>query len=269
MEATRPSATRFGRPMLRDRSGHEGGGQLLIARRERDFTRGLLSEMGHDNNYLVFQPSRLFMRVLGDGVLRLNDALSAFRSQAADHVLFLAADDLQAHYAELDARIEDVRDRVVALTGYCNRGFDGLFREALESVESSAPPAAEEAPEGETVQAADASASAAVIGTRPGDTQDVFEALRQRSVEQGILTDVGRQEGYVAFQPCPFYGRFVSEIVFTLNDALWRMERRTSYYVAGGNGEVVRSYYLVLKNGLAALHADLDGVIAFCGRKVA
>ena len=271
MEATRLSATRFGRPMLRDRSGHEGGGQLLIARRERDFTRGLLSEMGHDNNYLVFQPSRMFMRVLGDGVLRLNDALSAFRSQAADHVLFLAGDDLQAHYAELDARIEDVRDRVVALTEYCNRGFDGQFREVLESVEASAAPAAEEAPEGEAqaVRPADASQAAGVIGARPGDTQDVFEALRQRNVEQGILTDVGRQEGYVAFQPCPFYGRFVSEIAYTLNDALRRMEGRTSYYVAGGNGEVVRPYYLTLKNGLAALHADLDGIIAFCGRKVA
>lgn len=265
MEATRPSDTRFGRPMLRDRSGHEGGGQLLIARRERDVTRGLLSEMGRDNNYLVFQPSRLFMRVLGDGVLRLNDALSAFRSQAADHVLFLAADDLRAHYADLDARIEDVRDRVVALTACCNKGFDGLFREAMECVEASAPPA----PEGDAAQTADASQTAAVIGARPGGAQDVFEALRQRSVEQGILTDVGRQEGYVAFQPCPFYGRFVSEIVFTLNDALWRMERRTSHFVAGGNGEAVRSYYLALKNGLAALRADLDGIIAFCGRKVA
>ena len=74
MEATRTDDKRFGRPMHRDRPGHEGGGQLFVARRERDFTRGLLSEKGHGNDFLVFQPSVLFVRTLGDGVLRLNDA---------------------------------------------------------------------------------------------------------------------------------------------------------------------------------------------------
>ena len=269
MEATRVNGTRFGRPMLRDRSGHEGGGQLFVARRERDFARGLLSEAGHSSNYLVFQPSRIFMRVLGDGVLRLNDALSDFRSQAADHVLFLAGDDLQAHYAELDARIEDVRDRVSVLTEYCNQGFDGLFGEALEGVEAAAAEGTDGAAEAESA-GAPAPKGAAVVGARPGETDaDVFEALRQRNVEQGILTDLGRQEGCVAFQPCPFYGRFVSEIACTLNDALRRMEGRTSYYVAGGHGEMVQRYYLALRNGMAALRGDLDGIIAFCGRKVA
>ena len=32
MEATRVNAHRFGRPMHRDRRGHEGGGQLFNAR---------------------------------------------------------------------------------------------------------------------------------------------------------------------------------------------------------------------------------------------
>ena len=49
MEATQSNAARFGRPRHRERRGHEGGGQVFIARRERDFTPGLLSEMGHSN----------------------------------------------------------------------------------------------------------------------------------------------------------------------------------------------------------------------------
>ena len=270
MEATQPNAARFGRPMYRDRRGHEGGGQLYIARRERDFTRGLLSEMGHSNDYLVFQPSGLFVRVLGDGVLRLNAALSEFRSQALDHVLSLEGDALQAHYAELEARIEETRDRLFDLTEYCNKGFDGQFREALEGTERTAPGVSESSaePEGGTVQPASSSAAAAVLAAEPGDA-DVFAGLRRRNVEQGILTDFGRDQGCVAFQPCPFYGRFMSEIAYTLNDALRRMEGQTSYYIVDGNGGVLRQYYLELKSGMAALRGDLDGIIAFCRRKVA
>ena len=284
MEAIQTNAARFGRPMYRDRRGHEGGGQLYIARRERDFTRGLLSEMGHSNDYLVFQPSGFFVRVLGDGVLRLNAALSDFRSQALDHVLSLEGDALQAHYAELNARIEDTRDRLFDLTEYCNKGFDGQFREALASIgvaaeepeggtepdggakpfaPSSAAPAA---PESEMVEPAAASEAAAVV---PAAAPGVFERLRRRNLEQGILTDFGREQGCVAFQPCPFYGRFMSEIAYTLNDALRRMEGQTAYYIVDGNGEELRRYCLELKNSMAALRGDLDGIIAFCRRKAA
>ena len=272
MEAIRPDAARFGRPMLRDRGGYEGGGQLFNLRRERDLARGVLSDAGHDTNCLVFQPSRVFARVLGDRVLRLNDALSSFRGRAADHVLLLEPGDLQALYADLDARIETVRDRVAALTEYCNKGFDGLFADALESIEPPVPRVPEEVPDGEAAQPADTTANAvAVVGARPhgADEADVFEAIRQRNVAQGILTDFGLQEGCVAFQPCSFYGRFVSEIAYTLNDALRRMEGRTAYYVASGHDDVVRPYYLALTDGLAALRSELDGVIAFCARKVA
>ena len=269
MEATQSNAARFGRPMYRDRRGHEGGGQLYIARRERDLTRGLLSEMGHSNDYLVFQPSGFFVRVLGDGVLRLNEALSDFRGQALDHVLSLEGDALQAHYAELDARIEDTRDRLFGLTEYCNKGFDGQFREALEGMEPAAEgQEGETEPDGRSVQPATASAGEVVSGAKPDGT-DVFEALRRRNVEQGILTDFGREQGCVAFQPCAFYGRFMSEIAYTLNDALRRMEGQTAYYIVDGNGEVLRRYCLELKNSMAALRGDLDGIIALCQRKVA
>ena len=265
METTRHSATRFGRPMLRERGGHEGGGQLFTVRRERYFARGLLSEAGHDSNYLVFQPSKLFVRVLGDGVLRLNEALSDFRGQAADHVLFLQGDDLQGLYDDLDRRIEAVRDRVSELTEFCNQGFDGLFAAALENVE----PHEEQAPEGDAAQSGDATEPGAVVGARPGGPDgDVFESLRQANVEQGVLTEPGFRKGCVAFQPCAFYGRFVGEIACTLNDALRRMENRTSFYVADGKGEAVRQYYLELSKKVAALRGDLDGITAFCGRKV-
>ena len=271
MEATQSNAARFGRPMYRDRRGHEGGGQLYIARRERDFTRGLLSEMGHSNDYLVFQPSGFFVRVLGDGVLRLNAALSDFRGQALDHVLSLKGEALQAHYAELEARIEETRDRLFDLTEYCNKGFDGQFREALAEIERTAPEVSEASaePEGGTVQPASSSeVSAGVLAAEPSDV-DVFAGLRRRNVEQGILTGFGRDQGCVAFQPCPFYGRFMSEIAYTLNDALRRMEGQTAYYIMDGNGEAVRRYCLELEGRMAALRGDLDGIIAFCRRKVA
>ena len=269
METTQSNAARFGRPMYRDRRGHEGGGQLYIARRERDFTRGLLSEMGHSNDYLVFQPSGFFVRVLGDGVLRLNAALSDFRGQALDHVLSLEGEALQAHYAELEARIEETRDRLFDLTEYCNKGFDGQFREALEGTEAAAAEASEGSaePESGTVQPVSSSAAADVFAVGPGDA-DVFAGLQRRNVEQGILTDFGREQGCVAFQPCPFYGRFMSEIAYTLNDALRRMEGQTAYYIIDGNGEVLRRYYLELNNSMAGLRGDLDGIIAFCRRKV-
>ena len=270
MEATQTNAARFGRPMYRDRRGHEGGGQLYIARRERDYTRGLLSEMGHSNDYLVFQPSGFFVRVLGDGVLRLNKALSDFRGQALDHVLSLEGEALQTHYAELEARIEETRDRLFDLTEYCNKGFDGQFAEALAGIDATA-----EGQEGGTEPesgadpfAKDPETSTPVLAA-PMEDADVFEGLRRRNVEQGILTDFGHEQGCVAFQPCPFYGRFMSEIAYTLNDALRRMEGQTSYYIVDGNGEVLRWYYLALKDGMTTLRGDLDGIIAFCRRKVA
>ena len=276
METTQSNAARFGRPMYRERRGHEGGGQLYIARRERDFARGLLSEMGHSNDYLVFQPSGFFVRVLGDGVLRLNEALSGFRSRALDHVLSMDCEALQAHYGELELRIEATRDRLFDLTAYCNKGFDGQFGEALEGIAPDAlkaPDVSEEAPEGGaaseegTEPLADSPVAETVLDAGPAD-EDAFEALRRRNVEQGILTDFGRDQGCVAFQPCPFYGRFMSEIAYTLNDALRRMEGQTAYYIVDGNGEVLGGYYLALKIGMAALRGDLDGIIALCLHKV-
>ena len=60
----------------------------------------------------------------------------------------------------------------------------------------------------------------------------------------------------------------MSEIAYTLNDALRRIEGQTSYYVVDGNGEALRRYYRELRNGMAALRGDLEGVISFCKRKV-
>ena len=79
MEAVSETPARFGRPMERDLDGHTGGGQLFLVRRATDFELGLLTEKGNGNNYLAFRPSDMFMRNLGDDVLRLNDALFHFR----------------------------------------------------------------------------------------------------------------------------------------------------------------------------------------------
>ena len=269
METTRDNSTRFGLPVLRDRSGHEGAGTLFTARRERQFMRGLLSEAGYNTNYALFRPSRFFARVLGDGVLRLNDALYRFRDEAADHILFLEGERLEAYYGELDDCIEKVRDNLVVLSDFCNKGFDGEFAAALENVDLSASEGPEELPEGgtESVQVVNSSdVSAAVAVEKPKG--DVFEAVRKISVEQGILTELGRAEGWVAFHPCPFYGRFVGEIVYSFNDALLRVEGRTSFFIASGNGDALRRYYAELGKGLTGLGRDLEGIMAFCKRKV-
>ena len=73
METTRVNT--LGSTMHREAPGHQGGGRLFYLRRERDLARGLLSPKGRGNDYLVFQPSKYFVRILGDRFLRLNDAL--------------------------------------------------------------------------------------------------------------------------------------------------------------------------------------------------
>ena len=136
METTRVNTS--GSPMHRDAPGRQGGGRLFYSRRERDLGRGLLSAKGHGNDYLVFQPAKYFTRMLGDRVLRLNEALSEVRSQGAELIPSLGVARLQAHYAELDRLIEATRDKLADLTDYCNKGFEGRFREALEGIEPAA-----------------------------------------------------------------------------------------------------------------------------------
>ena len=67
------------------------------------------------------------------------------------------------------------------------------------------------------------------------DGASVLDALRQGNVDEGIVTELGRERGYVGFQSCPLYGRVLGEIIYTLNDALRRMQGRTSFYVMGAD----------------------------------
>lgn len=253
METTRDNQNRFGRPMDRERDGHGGGGQLFVLRREGDFERGLLSEKGHDNNYLTFRPSNMFMRLLGDDVFRLNDALFEFRGQAVEHLLSFDDEGLQGYYAELNKRFEVIRDRLFVLTEYCNKGFVGAFDESLEMAEGWATEGPEDSGEG----------SADVKAFGPAGP-DVYEAMRQRNLDEGVLTESGSEQGYVAFQSCPFYGRVVGEIVYTFNDALRRVEGRTPQYIAGGQVENVRRYYVGLIRGMKPLRGEMEEVVRFC-----
>ena len=273
MEETRNNQGRFGMPVLRERSGHESAGELFFARRERQFLSGVLSEEGHNGHYVLFQPSKTFARFVGESVLNLNDALDGFRHEAADHLLFLEGDRLQSHYGELDERMEKARDKLVALTEYCNRGFDGKMEEALGSLEAAGQQGLDasekQAPTGDEsgIDSEDVSEAAADRATP--EVGEIFEAVRQRSVKAGIMTDTGWKEGWVPLRPCSFYGRFMSEIILTLNDALRRVEGRTWYYIVGGeNDDVLRQYYQELRNGMTALGSDLEEIIEFCERKV-
>ena len=266
METTRVNTS--GSPMYRDAPGRQGGGRLFYSRRERDLGRGLLSARGHGNDYLVFQPAKYFMRILGDRVLRLNEALSEVRSRGAELIPSVGVAKLQTHYAELDRLIEAARDKLAALTDYCNKGFEGRFKEALEGTASR--------PFRPCRTHRDDRAS----GTRrrcsrqtrrtptlqwqlPGRTARTFSApCGRRHFDQGILTEFGRDQGCVAFQPSPFFGRFLGEIAYSLNDALRRLEGNTSYYVMSGDGDTLQNYYLGLEGSLAEIGRDLDGIIA-------
>ena len=234
-------------PVLRERSGHENVEDLFVPRRERQFKDGLLGETGYNSRYVLFRPSSSFARDFGDTALRLNDALYDFRRQAADHALFLDEDKLQAHYDELDRCVDKARDRLVALTEYCNKGFDGKWDELLEGTW----PAAADGPES---------------SLRAGG--DAFESARQRSVEGDLLTEAGREGGWVALRPCPFYGRLMGEIVCTFNDGLIRAEARMGADIEGGKAREVRQYRLELRKGMTALRQEVEEIIEFCERKV-
>lgn len=250
MEAGRD---KFGKPMERERDGHTGGGQLFMVRRESALQAGVLSAKGHSDNFLAFRPSNFFMRVLGDDVLRLNEALFEFRGQGIEHLVLMDDESLAGHYGELKRRMEVIRDRVAGLVEYCNKGFDGLFDEAQEM--------AEQWVAGTSDDAADVSQEMKSFGPLGPDT---YAAVRQRNVDEGVLTEAGSLEGFVAFRSCPFYGRVVGEIVYTLNDALRRVEDRTPQYIAGGQVEVVRRYYVGLMRGMKPLRAEMDDALAFC-----
>ena len=252
MEGTRDNHGPYGRPMERDRGGHGGGGDVFVIRREAHFGRGLLSERGYNDNYLLFRPSSLFKLDVGEGVLQLNEALSEFRGRIVEDMLVLDQQGLRGHYAELGRRVEIVRDRLLNVIKWCQKGFDGLFTEVLEGEGSEKP--TEEGQEQKAME--------------PSGT-DVFEALRKRNLEEGILTDLGYERGYIAFRPCPFYGRVVGEIVYTFNDALQRMEGRLPYYVAAGEEELVLRYCGRLRKDMGALRAELQEVVEYCRRNAA
>ena len=256
MEATRDNHNRFGTPVRRERSGHENAEDLFSARRERQFRAGLMSDAGFGGRYVLFRPSRVLLWVLGDTVVRLNDALYGFRRLAHDHLMLLDGDGLSGHYGELGRRVEAVRDRLVALTEYCNKGFEGHLDEALEHARWAG------------VEGSEAETGAAAIAPY-AEKGDVFESHRQRQVEVGILTALGREEGWVALRPCPFHGRLMGEMVCTLNDALGRVEGRMAADIMTGREEGLRQYIGELQKGMTELRVDLEGIIDVCKRKVA
>ena len=271
METTRINPV--GSAMHRDELARQGGGRLFHLRRERDLARGLLSARGHANDYLVFQPSTYFSRVLGDRVLRLNKALSDVRGQGVELIGTVGVDRLQAHYSELEVLVEAARDRLAAVIKYCHKGSSGRFKEAMEGGESdSGSRVSDESEDSGARETGRLPASESVdgdVGAAVADTTaNVFDALRRRHLEQGILTEFGRDQACVAFQPSQFFGRFLGEIAYSLNDALRGLEGNSSYYVMSGDGDTLRQFYQGLEGALAKLGADLDGIIDYCRRKV-
>ena len=273
METTRANVP--GNSMYRQAPACQGGGKLFYLRRERDLARGLLGARGHVNDYLVFQPAKCLVRILGDRVLHLNDALSEVRSQGAEQIASVGVGRLQDHYAELDRLIEAARDRVADMIDYCNKGSTGRFGEAVEATESDASLADDLDKVGETgesrtieVESPDSLRSQAAETTGNSTGLDVFEALRQRQFKQGILTEYGRDQGCVCLQPSPFFGRFLGEVVYSLNDALRRLEGNTSYYVMIGDCGNMQRYFQGLDARLLAVGRDVDSIIACCKWKV-
>ena len=244
---------KFGRPMQRELDGYKGGGQLFEIRRATDFEAGLLSEKGRDDHFLVFRPANVFMRVLGDDVFGLNDALNEFRDRNVELLLALDDEGVEKHYGELNRRFEVVRDRLQALVEYCNKGFDRLLEEALEMAQLWV-----EQKDGVGEDGAGGMKAFGPLGP------DVYEAVRQRNLDEEVLTELGSKQGYVAFKSCPFYGRVVGEIVYTLNDAIRRVEGRTPQYIQEGMVKDVRRYYVGLMMGMKLLRGEMGEVVTFC-----
>ena len=165
---------------------------------------------------------------------------------------FMMSKMVSAHYEELGMRIEVARDRLSALIGSCNQVRDGLSEDVLEGMDW---------PGAEILESE--MANEQQRGVSGVNDADVFDAVRDQNVEEGILTDSGREMGYVAFQPCSFYGRFLGEIIYVLNDALRRMERRTAVYIAAGNAQLVRQYYQRLTKQMALLRGEVEEVVIF------
>ena len=59
----------------------------------------------------------------------------------------------------------------------------------------------------------------------------------------------------------------MSEIPYTLNYALRRLEGQTSYYIVDGIGEVLWRYYLQLKDGMTALRRTWRVSSPFAGAR--
>ena len=142
---------------------------------------------------------------------------------------------------------------MAVLVEYCNKGFDGLFDDAQEMA-------------GQWVAGAgdDAGGASREMKSFGPLGPDSYDSVRQRNLDEGVLTEAGSAEGFVAFRSCPFYGRVVGEIVYTLNDALRRVEDRTPQYIAGGQVEIVRRYYVGLMRGMKPLRAEMDDALKFC-----
>ena len=130
------------------------------------------------------------------------------------------------HYAELDKRIEVVRDRVVGADGRAaTRVSMGLYEEALEDMVWTV------SGDGNSAEGEEAEKGF----VEKDGVDDVFEALRQRNVEDGILTDIGSRDRILwRFNPVRFTVVWSGEIIYTFNEALRRMEDRSSLYLAGG-----------------------------------
>ena len=118
---------------------------------------------------------------------------------------------------------------------------------------------------------------------QPSDSSDTYvAAARRQDGRHGrfrCLASTSRGPGHPdGVRPRPglrgpfsrrrFFGRFLGEIAYSLNDALSRLEGNTSYYVMSGDGDTLQNYYLGLEGRLAAVGRDLDGIIVCCKRKV-
>lgn len=248
---------KFGKPMERESDGHDGGGSVIGPRRAAHLAAGIMTKEGHDNGFLAFRPSSVFMRVLGADILAFNDGLVEFRGVGVDHLMAWDDEGVNRYYGELKRRMEVVRDRLEALMECCNEGYDGQMDEALKVAQTWV---SQKAGDGE-----DSSADMNGSGPPPGD---VYAAIRQRNVDAKVLTELGSEEGYVAFRPCPYYGRVVGEIVYLFNDALRRVEGRTAQYIHRGQVDEIRRYYAGLMAGMKLLRGEMEDVVAFCRRGV-
>lgn len=239
------------------RAGQEAAIQMFNIRRQRDAQRSVLTPYGAGLEYASFLPTHFFSRFVGNLMFSLNDVLEQRKEQDAEDMMRGLFNVLTAHHRELLQRVDASRERLARIIDFCDHAFeeeyagilqDGLLKAAWLTVE----------------EREETGLSGSDEGFHDGDP---YKERRDNLLETGVLSPLAAEQGYVAFRPTTFFGRYLGELCYAFNDALRRFERNTSYQLTLGD-ERLGVVYLRLEESVRIVAEDLTNVRGIARRKL-